>query len=113
MLNEENKGSSFSGLCFWGSSFSLQPYFIIIEVAYKCKKIASIKISFIDISSYNLSSLRLNSNDVYHRKKKKRILQVSQVRKIGRPGQIVQIMREKEAFQVKKLDNMVTVQNVR
>lgn len=79
MLNEENKG------------------FIIIEVAYKCKKIASIKISFIDISSYNLSSLRLNSNDVYHRKKK-RILQVSQVRKIGRPGQIVQIMREKEAF---------------
>lgn len=97
MLNEENKGSSFSGLCFRGSSFSLQPYFIIIEVAYKCKKIASIKISFIDISSYNLSSLRLNSNDVYHRKKK-RILQVSQVRKIGRPGQIVQIMREKEAF---------------
>lgn len=79
MLNEENKG------------------FIIIEVAYKCKKIVSIKISFIDISSYNLSSLRLNSNDVYHRKKK-RILQVSQVRKIGRPGQIVQIMREKEAF---------------
>ena len=53
MLNEENKG------------------FIIIEVAYKCKKIVSIKISFIDISSYNLSSLRLNSNDVYHRKKKK------------------------------------------
>ena len=101
------------GLRFLGSSFSLQPYFIIIEVAYKCKKIASIKISFIDISSYNLSSLRLNSNDVYHRKKKKRILQVSQVRKIGRPGQIVQIMREKEAFQVKKLDNMVTVQNVR
>lgn len=97
MLNEENKGSSFSGLCFRGSSFSLQPYFIIIEVAYKCKKIVSIKISFIDISSYNLSSLRLNSNDVYHRKKK-RILQVSQVRKIGRPGQIVQIMREKEAF---------------
>ena len=71
MLNEENKGSSFSGLCFRGSSFSLQPYFIIIEVAYKCKKIASIKISFIDISSYNLSSLRLNSNDVYQRKKKK------------------------------------------
>ena len=98
MLNEENKGSSFSGLCFRGSSFSLQPYFIIIEVAYKCKKIVSIKISFIDIRSYNLSSLRLNSNDVYHRKKKKRILQVSQVRKIGRPGQIVQIMREKEAF---------------
>lgn len=97
MLNEENKGSSFSGLCFRGSSFSLQPYFIIIEVAYKCKKIASIKISFIEISS-NLSSLRVNSNDVYHRKKKKRILQVSQVRKIGRPGQIVQIMREKEAF---------------
>ena len=72
MLNEENKGSSFSGLCFRGSSFSLQPYFIIIEVAYKCKKIASIKISFIDISSYNLSSLRLNSNDVYHRKKKEK-----------------------------------------
>lgn len=47
------------------------------------------------------------------RKKKKRILQVSQVGKIGRPGQIVQIMREKEAFLVKKLDNMVTVQNVR
>ena len=97
MLNEENKGSSFSGLCFRGSSFSLQPYFIIIEVAYKCKKIVPIKISFIDINSYNLSSLGLNSNDVYHRKKK-RILQVSQVRKIGRPGQIVQIMREKEAF---------------
>ena len=103
MLKEENKGSSFSGLrflvfVFGGSSFSLQPYFIIIEDAYKCKKIVSIKISFIDISSYNLSSLRLNSNDVYHRKKKKRILQVSQVRKIGRPGQIEQIMREKEAF---------------
>ena len=85
--------SLFSGVFVFATTL-----FIIIEVAYKCKKIASIKISFIEISSYNLSSLRLNSNDVYHRKKKKRILQVSQVRKIGRPGQIVQIMREKEAF---------------
>lgn len=82
MLNEENKG------------------FIIIEVAYKCKKIVSIKISFIDISSYNLSSLRLNSNDVYHRKKKEKdssSITGTQNRQ-GRPGQIVQIMREKEAF---------------
>ena len=93
------RGLRFLVFVFGGLRFRYNPILLSLKsLTLKCKKIASIKISFIEISSYNLSSLRLNSNDVYHRKKKKRILQVSQVRKIGRPGQIVQIMREKEAF---------------